>query len=533
MDQQNANKGGNKIAVCKSCIKTLGVSIALENKESIFSLEIAKDRKSTQQNVINESSTKTFLTLDNQSTSNLSNLSTKTTKQSSLIGFVQCPLSKNNIPTFENLMLRIVVSNNLPFSFVENPETQDVFNFLAPTVKLPGHRALSKCILTKASYELNHTILDKVQKDSVGVTAIFDGWINIRREHLFGIVLITSKGDTLIWKAFDISCEHLKTENVIAYIKEIMNDAKNNNIMINCFGSDSAGEYVAAREYINKIFLPCMALQMNLVVGNIFKESDTCLDISKKAIRIALAAKFAPSCLRENSQCSYEIALPNDILNIINNQTFWTKLYELQNLILPICGMLNKLQKDIARLHEAMWINYYYEAWFEIHSKSILPELMLYKKQKSLFDILFWQQFKGKITDFWDSVAALVMAQLHNDILRKRKIKQSEFHQNKAKRKHIAELINEESTSSNQDTDIDNAQITKEKDNFEQELDNSNNIIENKIQWEQLITNWIELAVQENKFDSNDDIYINDDHSNLNFSFGGRDIHPADDKDAK
>ncbi|CAG8491159.1 1601_t:CDS:2, partial [Cetraspora pellucida] len=130
-------------------------------------------------------------------------------------------------------------------------------------------------------------------------------------------------------------------------------------------------------------------------------------------------------------------------------------------------------------------------------------------------------------------INALVMAQLHSDILRKRKIKQSEFHQNKAKRKHIAEPINEESSSSDQNTDTDNAQITKETDNFEQELDNSNNIIENKIQWEQLITNWIELAEQENKFDSNDDIYINNDHSDLNFSFGGHDIHSADDKDAK
>ncbi|CAG8782732.1 9943_t:CDS:2, partial [Dentiscutata erythropus] len=42
---------------------------------------------------------------------------------------------------------------------------------------------------------------------------------------------------------------------------------------------------------------------------------------------------------------------------------------------------------------------------------------------------------------------------------------------------------------------------------------------------ENLVTNWIELSNQENSFDNN--------HSDLNFSFGGRNIHPADNEEAK
>ncbi|CAG8790286.1 5353_t:CDS:2, partial [Gigaspora margarita] len=106
----------------------------------------------------------------------------------------------------------------------------------------------------------------------------------------------------------------------------------------------------------------------------------------------------------------------------------------------------------------------------------------------------------------------LAMAQLRNDIVRKRKIKQSESHQRKAKRKHIAEPINQES-SSGQDTDTDNTRITKETNNLDQELDNDNNIIENETQWENFVTNWIELSNQENCFDNNDDIYIDNNHS--------------------
>ncbi|CAG8780124.1 16625_t:CDS:1, partial [Gigaspora rosea] len=53
-------------------------------------------------------------------------------------------------------------------------------------------------------------------------------------------------------------------------------------------------------------------------------------------------------------------------------------------------------------------------------------------------------------------------------------------------------------SSSDQDTDTDDTQITEETNNLDQELDNSNNIIENETQWENLVTNWIELSNQEN-----------------------------------
>ena len=45
-----------------------------------------------------------------------------------------------------------------------------------------------------------------------------------------------------------------------------------------------------------------------------------------------------------------------DIIQIVNDSTFWAMLFELQNLLLPLCGFLNKLQKDMARLHEMLHI---------------------------------------------------------------------------------------------------------------------------------------------------------------------------------
>lgn len=44
--------------------------------------------------------------------------------------------------------------------------------------------------------------------------------------------------------------------------------------------------------------------------------------------------------------------LSTDIISIIQDPNFWTQLYELQDLLWPLCGVLNKLQKDVARLYE-------------------------------------------------------------------------------------------------------------------------------------------------------------------------------------
>src|SRR5690242_12354392 len=44
--------------------------------------------------------------------------------------------------------------------------------------------------------------------------------------------------------------------------------------------------------------------------------------------------------------------LPHNIILILQDSNFWNQLYELQDLLFPLCGVLNKLQKDVAQLHE-------------------------------------------------------------------------------------------------------------------------------------------------------------------------------------
>jgi hypothetical protein len=62
-------------------------------------------------------------------------------------------------------------------------------------------------------------------------------------------------------------------------------------------------------EYKDKIFLPCMAHQMNLVFGDIFKESKKYKDVSTKAIRIVSffnMSSFFAGNLRDEQMVIYK-----------------------------------------------------------------------------------------------------------------------------------------------------------------------------------------------------------------------------------
>jgi hypothetical protein len=101
----------------------------------------------------------------------------------------------------------MMVSNGLLFTFLENKETQ---RFIAPALKLPGRHAISNRILSKSAKKLTQSIVKQAKADVIGVTAAFDGWTNVKQEHLFGVVFITSSGKTLIWGLKTLAINGLK-----------------------------------------------------------------------------------------------------------------------------------------------------------------------------------------------------------------------------------------------------------------------------------------------------------------------------------
>lgn len=141
----------------------------------------------------------------------------------------------------------MIVSNGLPFTFLENEDTQAVFNFILPNINLPNRKAIGGRVLKKSAKTLKNNIKNIAKRDIDGVTATFDGWTNVKAEHIWGVVLITTQGQPLIWGAYDISGKASRTENVIQHIKNLMLETNKERINIKAFISDSAGEYTAAR----------------------------------------------------------------------------------------------------------------------------------------------------------------------------------------------------------------------------------------------------------------------------------------------
>jgi hypothetical protein len=172
--------------------------------------------------------------------------STSTTSQS-ISKWCNRPLSSKDTSVFESLIIKMCISNGLPFSFVENEETQAVFNFIASGLKLPNRKKLSGKLLLKTSENFQENILKITQSDENGLTATFGGWTNIKQENIWGVVLITSKGQPLIWDAQETNSERSRTEDIIRHIEQLMDKAQKKKINIKAFVSDSAGEYVAAR----------------------------------------------------------------------------------------------------------------------------------------------------------------------------------------------------------------------------------------------------------------------------------------------
>ena len=78
--------------------------------------------------------------------------------------------------------------------WVNNPEAEELFNFLNPFLKLPDRHVLSDRILKEAVNESDKAMLKALQEDQIGITLTFDGWTNVRNEQLLGIVILISKG---------------------------------------------------------------------------------------------------------------------------------------------------------------------------------------------------------------------------------------------------------------------------------------------------------------------------------------------------
>ena len=119
---------------------------------------------------------------------------------------------------------RLIVT---PFIVVENTTFRRLLEFLQPNLNvdgksyIPSRKSLSGKILNEAAQQAMLTT-QSIASNQNGVTLTFDSWTNVKKENILGVVLMTHRGDTLIWDAIDCSGQRIRTSDVVSKIQVIL-----------------------------------------------------------------------------------------------------------------------------------------------------------------------------------------------------------------------------------------------------------------------------------------------------------------------
>jgi hypothetical protein len=109
-------------------------------------------------------------------------------------------------------------------------------------------------------------------------------------------------------------------------------------------------------------------------------------------------------------------AHPNFNFSIKMCERIEARWYEWEQPLLILAFVLHpeyKLTKfrdttsNLTWTHIGQWLKYYYQAWFDTPSVSILAELIKYKRGEDPYDHNSFLQFKNNLVDFWESTIGI------------------------------------------------------------------------------------------------------------------------------
>ncbi|RHZ84646.1 hypothetical protein Glove_78g5 [Diversispora epigaea] len=354
----------------------------------------------------------------------------------------------------DNEQEKIINTEKLMMTLILHLATLEFFEFLSPLLVLPKRKALSNRILNKEISELKTLQNEKLINDEIGVVLAFNGWKNVINQHIFGSLFITSSGENLIWNALDISSERERLIELILKIKDLIEEINHLGIKLNAIVSDKFPEI---------IFLLCIAHQCQLAIGDLFKASPILRTASSKAIMVTAFFKNANNSYfigklrdiqKEFYHKYYSIMVPAktlirnerpqisesnklylnlDLCEILLSNDRWEAIECLRDILLPYCGILNKLQCDKARPFEEQplfllsfilhpkyrfayfnsglnnlsftsmeqYMIYYYKAWFKKKPLRLLLEFEDFCQKVEPFNDETFEQFGDNVFKFW------------------------------------------------------------------------------------------------------------------------------------
>ncbi|GBB95910.1 hypothetical protein RclHR1_02640024 [Rhizophagus clarus] len=110
-----------------------------EEVQKILALSVPEDKKKRKKSSDDDSDEENNISKQRRLSTASSSITqfSSFSNQLSITNFYRRLLSTNNYSFFEIMLLRLIVSNGLSFTFVENEETIAIFQFLAPGIILP------------------------------------------------------------------------------------------------------------------------------------------------------------------------------------------------------------------------------------------------------------------------------------------------------------------------------------------------------------------------------------------------------------
>lgn len=88
---------------------------------------------------------------------------------------------------FENHIICVTASAGLPLAWVDNPETIDMFNDLAPAARVPSQKTLTCHLLPAAVNEFQANAQAATAGHEATIQA--DGWTGQNKHHLIAIMM--------------------------------------------------------------------------------------------------------------------------------------------------------------------------------------------------------------------------------------------------------------------------------------------------------------------------------------------------------
>ncbi|GES72608.1 ribonuclease H-like domain-containing protein [Rhizophagus clarus] len=399
---------------------------------------------------------------------------------------------------------------------IDHPATLELFHFLNPHLILPNKKALSDRILKKEIKSLNTLRDKKLISDKIGVDAL------------------------------DISSERKPIIEVVPKITSLIQDIKSLNIKLNAIVSDSAPAYTAARKAITVIAYFKNA-NNSYFIG---KLRDIQSELYNKYYSINLAIHHER--LQTGLENTEELYLNSGLCQILLDNDWWEKIELLQDILLPYCGVLNKLQCDKTRLFEVLHaIGYFMQfwkhfpdsnlTWFKKCTLRLLLDFEDYRQKIKPFNSETLEQFKDDTFKFWGyvqgnykelvAVALKLFSMCNEKVLAMSQLWAAINFSLREKELQQNQIQFSDSNTFSIDTSSEDATLNLNVEEIKNDIED--NTIFTSEHWEQELEKWEEMLIEEELVQLEGEEKLRNNSDSLKKDLLNKYTHPAVDKKAK